>query len=305
MNDRHPIPNVLNALIVTAQLVVVSACFTFVGVASGWSLVLLCCVFSLAMNSVYSTIHEAHHRILFPNVRVNDAVGVLLALFFPAPFHLLRQGHLGHHRKNRSDDEAFDLYFDYDNKLLKHLAWYGILTGLYWVMVACSSVVILFAPFVLRPSLWRWDRTSEVFLRHFDPTTFPIMRLEAALIVVMHGSILYVTGFPWFNYLVMYYSFGLLWSSLQYVHHYQAERDVRNGAYNLKTVEVFDVLLLNHNWHKTHHQHPCVPWRYLREVARECDTQSESLWKAYLRMWKGPQRGETQGEKRLEGEVSR
>ena len=45
----------------------------------------------------------------------SPAAGVLMALFFPAPFHLLRQGHIGHHLRNRSDDEAFDLYFDGDN----------------------------------------------------------------------------------------------------------------------------------------------------------------------------------------------
>jgi len=52
-----------------------------------------------------------------------------------APYHLLRQGHLCHHQANRSDDEAFDLYFDG----VKWLKFYGIITGIYWVMVVLSN----------------------------------------------------------------------------------------------------------------------------------------------------------------------
>ena len=81
-------------------------------VQSGAGLLLVAAAFAVVMNSVYATIHEAEHRMLFSNRRVNESAGVLLAMFFPAPFHLLRQGHLGHHLRNRSDDEAFDLYFD-------------------------------------------------------------------------------------------------------------------------------------------------------------------------------------------------
>ena len=36
--------------------------------------------------------HEADHGMLFADRRSNDAGGILMSLFFPAPFHLLRQG---------------------------------------------------------------------------------------------------------------------------------------------------------------------------------------------------------------------
>ena len=62
----------------------------------------------------------------------------MLALFFPAPFHLIRQGHIGHHMRNRSDDEAFDLYFDEDKPVWRWLYWYGIITGIFWMAVASN-----------------------------------------------------------------------------------------------------------------------------------------------------------------------
>lgn len=305
MVEKYPIPNGINAIIVAFQLFSIVTCLTLLPNVAGWGLLGLGCAFAILMNSVYSTIHEAHHRILFSHRRINDLIGIILATFFPAPFHLLRQGHLGHHRRNRSDDEAFDLYFEYDNKILKHFAWYGILTGLYWVMVVATNFVLILAPIILRPRFWKWDRTSEVFLNHFDRSTFPIMQLEALVIVVTHWMIITLFDIPLLNYLLMYYCFGLLWSSLQYVHHYQAERDVRNGAFNLKTLDLMDYIFLNHNWHKTHHQFPCVPWLYLRRIAAENETESTSLLPAYFRMWRGPRSAEQSVKNLMTEELTR
>ena len=77
----------------------------------------------VVMNSAYSSIHEAEHGLFHSNSRINTAAGVILALFFPAPFHLIRQGHIGHHLRNRSDDEAFDLYFAEDKPVWRWLYW--------------------------------------------------------------------------------------------------------------------------------------------------------------------------------------
>src|SRR5450755_5041611 len=94
----------------------------------------------------------------FSNRRLNDATGMLMALFFPAPFHLIRQGHIGHHLRNRSDDEAFDLYFDGEHLVWKYLQLYGILTDLYYLVVALSNLVVLIVPYVMRPGAFNFDR---------------------------------------------------------------------------------------------------------------------------------------------------
>jgi fatty acid desaturase len=303
--DRYPIPNALNAAVVSLQLVAATLCFaTLSSVDSIPGLFCLAVVFGVIMNSVYSTIHEAHHRILFSKRRLNDFFGIFLSLLFPAPFHLLRQGHLGHHRRNRSDDEAFDLYFSRDNAIWKYFAWYGILTGLYWILVVASNLIILFAPKLMDPKLYNWDKTSEVFLGHFSEESFRAMRIEAAAAIAVQYGIFYLTGATLQSYAAMYFGFGLMWSSLQYVHHYQAERDVINGARNHHIWAPLDTLWLNHNWHQTHHQLPTVPWYYLKELAMEAGTKSTSLIPAYFSMWRGPQYAEPGVRNHFDGEVS-
>src|SRR5437016_13761216 len=129
MINRSPttsqrIPAIANAAIMVAQLLALAGCFYAASKLHGvWPVAGLGLGFGILMNSVYSIIHEAEHAILFSNRKVNDAAGVFMALFFPAPFHLLRQGHIGHHLRNRSDDEAFDLYFDGDNIIWRWMVW--------------------------------------------------------------------------------------------------------------------------------------------------------------------------------------
>lgn len=304
--ERFKIPSAMNAGVLTLQLVAVVACFLLLPYANElpW-LLALAVIFGIVMNSVYSTIHEAHHRVLFESRALNDGWGIVLSALFPAPFHLLRQGHIGHHRSNRSDDEVFDLYFDHDSRLLKTLAWYGILTGVYWLLVVFSNVVLVFAPRLMDPELYRFDRTSHVFLHHFDKRTFPMMRLEALGAMLLHVAIIWMLDVSFARYAVMYFGFGLMWSSLQYVHHYQTERHVLNGARNLHAFRLLDRIWLNHNWHQTHHQHPTIPWNYLPEVARRRGTGSDPLLPAYFRMWRGPRPAETSVRNRFGGEVSR
>ena len=110
MTRRYRVPNALNIVVILLQCGAVAACIWMLrSRQTAGGVLLVTTVFAIVMNSVYATIHEAEHRMLFDDRRLNDGAGVLLALLFPAPFHLLRQGHLGHHLRNRSDDEAFDL----------------------------------------------------------------------------------------------------------------------------------------------------------------------------------------------------
>lgn len=130
---QYPIPARRNLLIVFCQLAALFAVFHGARTATDWwHLVLLAIGMGIVGNSVYSVIHEAQHRMLHPHPRVNDFLGVMMALFFPAPYHLLRQGHMAHHRFNRSDKEVFDLYFAEDRPFVKWLKLYGIITGVYW-----------------------------------------------------------------------------------------------------------------------------------------------------------------------------
>jgi fatty acid desaturase len=287
--SQPAIPNRLNLAILLGQIAALAGClFAVKQIQSGWGVLLLAMVFGVVMNSVYSIIHEAEHAMLFSNRRWNDAAGVFMALFFPAPFHLIRQGHLGHHLRNRSDDEAFDFYFEEDHKLWKILVLYGILTGFYYVMVALSNVVFLVLPFRQDKKYWHVDQASTAFMEALNPRYRWAIRLESAAAVALHVGLVWGLGIPVWHYVGMYAGFGFMWSAMQYVHHYGTERHVTRGARNLWIWKPLDLLWLNHNWHLTHHSHPSVPWVDLPQKAQEESTERGFLLTAYLRMWRGP-----------------
>src|SRR6187402_2739032 len=150
MSSKYPIPNAWNLVIVLTQLVSYVVLFWLTSLATTWlHLGLLAAAMAVLGNSIYNIVHEAEHRLLFSHARMNDFVGTLMTFPFPASFHLLRQSHLGHHLRNRSDDEAFDFYFDEDKPVLKFLQLYGILTGFFWLLVLFSNVAVLCVPFAL------------------------------------------------------------------------------------------------------------------------------------------------------------
>jgi fatty acid desaturase len=285
----HAIPNRLNLVILCAQLAAVGGCmYAAAEVPRGWGLAGLALGFGIVMNSVYSIIHEAEHAMLFSHRRWNDFAGAAMALFFPAPFHLIRQGHLGHHLRNRSDDEAFDFYFEGDHKVWKFLVWYGILTGLYWVVVVLSNIVFLVLPFRSDKKYWHVDQASTAFMESLNPSYRRLIWIECVAAIALHGTLVWALRIPVANYLIMYAGFGFTWSAMQYVHHYGTERHVTRGARNLWIWGPLDLFWLNHNWHLAHHEHPSVPWIYLPAEQSEGDRRRGFLLTAYLKMWRGP-----------------
>ena len=289
------------------QLAGIGACCWFAAhVRSGWALLGLAVAFGVLMNSVYAIIHEAEHGILFPSRRWNNAAGVMMALFFPAPFHLIRQGHLGHHLRNRSDDEAFDLYFENDSRLWRSLVLYGILTGFYWLMVVLGNLVFLILPSVTKQRYWDFDRPSAAFMAALNHSERRLIQWECLGAIALHVLIVVLFHIPILNYAAMYFGFGFMWSAMQYVHHYGAERHVTKGAFNLRVWEPIDRLWLNHNWHLVHHEHPTVPWVHLPALGQvQYGLERGFLPWYYLKMWRGPRKAVDRVENRYAGRIIR
>jgi len=302
-SDRHRIPRLVNGLVVGVQLLLLGCCFVAAPKAQGWWVLGLSVGFGVLMNSVYSVIHEAEHRMLFPHAGWNDGVGVFMALFFPAPFHLLRQGHLGHHMRNRSDDEAFDLYFEGENPLWRYIQMYGILTGCYWIMVALANFVVLLLPWTLQKRHWDFDRQSAAFMESLNPRYVRMIQLEALGVIVLHAGLIWSLHIPLLTYFLMYFGFGFTWSAMQYVHHFGTERHVTRGARNLFIWLPLDKIWLNHNWHQTHHEHPTVPWTYLPKLGREENPHRGFLPAAWLKMWRGPRLSRERVQNKYAGRV--
>ena len=288
MSGEYPIPARLNILL--AVLVAV-LCTTLLW-ASGqthhwWALALLAVAYGFAMNTGYALCHEAEHDMFHPNEKINDLFGSLITIFFPGSFQLRRQGHIGHHLRNRTDDEAFDLYFEGENPVWKYVQFYGILTGWFWFMIVLSNFIAAVRPTWLARKTGL-DRPTAALQETLNPKYFRLIQAEAFAVIFFHGFMIWFFKIPFLHYFAVLCGFGFIWSTLQYIHHYGTVRDPQKGAWNIKTWRVFDLIWLNHHWHLNHHLHPTVPWIYLSGLPREETQPPVPFWRAYLQQWRGP-----------------
>lgn len=290
MNAKdYPIPGRLN---ICLALLVVTPCVLLLGASARadkwWELAALAVLYGFAMNTGYALCHEAEHDIFHPNKTINNVAGTVVTLFFPGSFHLRRQGHIGHHLRNRTDDEAFDVYFVNENPVWKWIQFYGILTGFFWLMIVISNFIAVVNPRWLA-KVTKLDRPTAALQETLNPKYFRWMQFEAALVFLLHGSMIYFFHIPVLRYFAVLCGFGFIWSTLQYIHHYGTVRDVQKGAWNVRTWRVFDLIWLNHHWHLNHHLHPTVSWIYLPKLEPDGNLSAVPFWKAYLRQWRGPQ----------------
>ena len=287
-SPRYPIPDRLNICLAALVVCLCAIILWASGKVHGWWAVgLLAAAYGLVMNTGYALCHEAEHDMLHSNQRLNNVMGTIVTLFFPASFQLRRQGHIGHHLRNRTDDEAFDLYFAGENAVWKYVQFYGILTGMFWLMIVLSNFIAVLNPKWLAKKI-NFDRPTAALQETLNPKYFRQMQFEAALVLLVHGAMIWCFGIPVMRYFAVMCGFGFLWSTLQYIHHYDTVRDVQKGAWNLRTWRVFDLLWLNHHWHLNHHLAPTVPWIYLPKLDEPEATPSVPFWTAYFRQWKGP-----------------
>lgn len=297
------IPARLNLAIAAVQLVLLLLILRAAGLTQEWPAVFaLSLAYGIVMNSAYAMLHEAEHNLLHPDRVINQTVGTILAVFFPAPFHLIRQGHIGHHIRNRSDDEAFDLYFEGENRFWKYLQLYGTLTGMFWALIFATNLVVLVRPGIISARQARFDRTTQAFAESLNPRYRRLIQFEAFVIVAAHATMVYGWHIPIANYLAVMFGFGFMWSAMQYAHHYGTVRDVQKGALNLRTFFLLDLVWLNHNWHLNHHMAPTVSWIYVPFLS-EPDAPRGSLLRAYANMWRGPQLSHEHVENRYAGRV--
>ena len=106
-----PIPDRLNLALVGIVLTLAVA-LLWLGsrVEAGWAVLAVGVAFSYVLLTNYALLHEATHNNLHSRKRVNYSLGVLTGLLFPVPFRMVHTTHQGHHLRNRTDFEMFDLY---------------------------------------------------------------------------------------------------------------------------------------------------------------------------------------------------
>src|SRR5262245_31249437 len=157
-----PVPDRLNAALVALVFAAALALLWLGSRPNAWYQTLAVGVaYSYLMLTNYALLHEATHGNLQSDVRRNRALGVVCGVLFPMPYSMMRVTHQGHHLRNRTDHEMFDLCYPWDNRVVRYAQWYGILCGLFWPWIPIGALLFALCPSVLHTRPFQRARSSS------------------------------------------------------------------------------------------------------------------------------------------------
>jgi fatty acid desaturase len=295
MTGRDAIPWRLNLTIAAAAgSGALASLWTASHATSVWTVVAAAIAFAILNNTVFALMHEAVHGLLHPHRRANEWLGRALAAFFPTSLLFHRTCHLGHHRRNRTAVELFDYYLPEDSRALKSIQWYGILTGLYWLLPPLGCALFLVLPRRAVDRLAAPSRSARAehvgagaMLAGFRSVPLSRVRFEVLLTIALQLSAAWALDLTLMGWLACYSAFAVKWSALQYADHVWSPLDIRAGAWNLSVNPATRLLSLNYHHHLAHHQYPDVPWLHLGDRVDGAGPRPR-FWRVYLSMWAGP-----------------
>ncbi len=233
---------------------------------------------ALAQNRLFILHHEAAHRVLFSNRRLNDLVGITLIgwLTFGTGSHGYRLGHINHHRDEFGPKEPdFLLYALYPispSSMLRKL-------------IRDASGVSAFR--ILRP---RFQQLGNVQHRKLT-----LMLLAGQVLI---AAVFALAGHPWL-YLFMWV---VPWAFLYHpVNRLRAiaehggmtrSADRRRASRHVRQNPLAQALLVpcNVGYHVAHHVDPTVPMRHLprlhRALIEDGYLTTDLIWPSYRSLWR-------------------
>jgi len=252
---------------------------------------------ALASPTHWALIHEAIHNLLLPGRAANERLARPLAIAFGVPFRAVRFAHLRHHRYNRTPwgrEEVFDSATQ--NSWIAHAFHYGRITfGLYLGELALSLLCWLPRSLLrprlhaLCPDLDDGARGMATFIDReiLSPSGLAQIRIDAVCTVALYATAFALYGAHWPILVAFLVVRGFISSQLDHAPHHDTPLDRRGHALNLSAPRWLECVLLNFNHHRTHHQHPNLPWSALpaRSHSEPCDIP---FVQAVLRQWQGP-----------------
>jgi fatty acid desaturase len=256
-----------------------------------WALLLIACLLSTTTN--WSLIHEAIHRLLGGDVRINEACGRLLAILFGSPLEMLRFAHLLHHQLNGTPADRPEHYeAAKTSRAMAAIRYYPYLViGIYAAEVA-STFACLMPKSVLErmtrlfPVEHGADARAAAYL--LQPARLVQIRIDAFLVILVYALAFLCYGPFWPLLALSILARGVIVSVADNSYHYRAPLGCGPAsAYNFKLR--WSAGILNFNLHRIHHAHPNLSWVRLpdafRADAERCDSGYVS---ALLQQFRGP-----------------
>ena len=240
----------------------------------------------------WSLIHEGVHRNMHPNRTANEAWSRIMSIVFGASFHVLRFGHLMHHQYNR--DWESEIYSPPQKKwavTINH--YFKMLCGIYLVEVLLSYLVALTPKNMTQKVA---DRIfSDEHHRHAvrqmlqKPGNVTRLRVDCAMIALLYGTAFFLYGSLWPLLILLISARALVISIMDNAYHYDTPPDNSIAAKELHVSPLMAKLILNFNYHLTHHKNAGLPWS---ELAKDHQQKNRSfdgdLVPALLAQFKGP-----------------
>ena len=262
-----------------------------------WLITLLPC--ALLSNSLWYLMHEAFHRNLHPDLRVNEAAGRTLSVLFGAPYHVVRFGHLMHHRFNGAPVDRPDLY---DARTTTRAAsalryYWGLFAGLY-LSELLTCLLFLLPKALLGRLIGRLAASGDAASREItafarkqllNDTVLRSIRIDglAACAVIAATVVLYGPAWPAILFILLARAFFISFAN-NLPHYGTSPDDVRYGL-NIRLPRPLASLLLNFNYHRVHHHDPLLPWTALPPAFRSSgDSFDAPLFDAAIAQFRGP-----------------
>ncbi len=240
----------------------------------------------------WSLIHEGIHRNMHPGRAANEAWSRTMSIIFGASFHVLRFGHLMHHQYNR--DWESEIYAPPQKKWMVAINHYfKMLCGIYLVEVLLSYLV------ALTPKKLTQKIADHIFSdehhRHAvrqmlqKPGNVTRLRIDCALIALLYGTAFYLYGAMWPLLVLLIAARALVISIMDNAYHYDTPPDNSIAAKELRLPPLMARLILNFNYHLTHHKNAGLPWSELaKDHQAKNRTYDGGLLPALFAQFKGP-----------------
>lgn len=254
-------------------------------------------VAALGTPTHWALIHEAIHGVLLPRRAANEQLARLLAILFGVPFRAVRFAHLRHHRYNRTPWGREEIYDPAERSRFVACAlhYLRITFGLYVGELVLSLLCWLPRPILRRYLHALCPDTSDgtpgmgvVADRDvLSASALMQIRIDAVGVIALYGSAFVLYGARWPILAALLAVRGFISSQLDHAPHHGTPLERRDHALNLPAPRWLQHVLLNFNFHRTHHKHPHLPWRSLPAFA---DTEPGDIPFAHavLRQWRGP-----------------
>jgi fatty acid desaturase len=210
----------------------------------------------------WGLIHEAIHGNLNPDSETNEQGGRLLSTLFGASFHVLRFGHLMHHKLNR------DWQSEYLGKGLRAKVkyYYTLLAGLYVSEVA-ASIGMALLPKDRFLAIARRNLAGEVVIAgerfFYQRGNIRAVRQDMAMMALIYAAAFWHYGALWPVLLGFIAIRAATISFFDNLYHYDTPADNSKAGKELALPPLVSAILLHGNYHETHHLNPKVPWHAL------------------------------------------